>query len=391
MEHNQPSVLYIYPRFNDARDPTVGGAENRTAHLLDEASEAYDLSLLQVKPDSPIEEERSYENRYFEPLTPAFLTDLNPSYWIALYRELRAKEYDIVQVESLGGIVVALLLTALLRSEAAVVYGSHNVEAERVESALNPDLPFYKRLGAPIIIPILERIAVRYSDYIIAVSDRDKELFGEMYDIPLSKVFTVRSGTTPADLNQLEDRQVVRSRYNLDEDDIALVFHGTYENYANREALEAIRKRIVPELQENTSVLVFIAGNGIPSFDEDSIISVGFVPDLDSFLNAMDIAIVPLSSGAGTKLKIFDYMSVGLPIVATRKAIEGIEIEEGTDALVVEEVGQEFTAAVDDLIKNLERREKLGKQARILAENDYNWAKIGENLRDEYSQILSQP
>ena len=77
-------------------------------------------------------------------------------------------------MESLGGILVALLLNTLLQSEAAVIYGSHNVEAERVQSALNPNLPFYKRLGAPIIIPVLERIAVLYSDYIIAVSDRDR-------------------------------------------------------------------------------------------------------------------------------------------------------------------------------------------------------------------------
>lgn len=390
MAHNQPSVLYIYPRFNDARNPTAGGAENRTAHLLDEASEAYDLSLLQVKPESPIEEERPYENRYFEPLTPAFLTDLNPLYWIALYQELRAKEYDIVQVESLGGIIVALLLTVLLRSGAAVIYGSHNVEAERVKSALNPNLPFYKRLGAPIIIPILERIAVQYSDYIIAVSDRDKELFGEMYDIPLSKVFTVRSGTTPARLDQLEARRVVRSRYNLDKNDVALVFHGTYENYANREALEAIRGRIVPALQENTSISVFIAGNGMPSFDDDTVTSVGFVPDLDSFLHAMDIAIVPLSSGAGTKLKVFDYLSVGLPIITTRKGIEGIEIEEGTDAVVVEDVGPEFINAIECLIANPERRQALGERARTLAETEHSWESVGENLREEYRRIVCQ-
>jgi glycosyltransferase involved in cell wall biosynthesis len=381
--------LYVYPRFNDARDPTAGGAENRTAHLLDEASEVHDLSLLQAKPDPSVNVERPYENKYFKPLTPAFLTDLNPSYWIALYRALQEKEYDIVQVESLGGIIIALILTTILQSGSSVIYGSHNVEAERVQSALNPNLPFYKRLGAPIIIPALERIAVRYADYIIAVSNHDKKLFCEMYDVPVSKVFTVRSGTTPADLDQLDERQEVRSRHNLGEEDIALVFHGTYENYANREALEAIRERIMPGLQAKTSVSVFIAGNGMPSFENDRIMSVGFVSDLDSFLHAMDIAIVPLSSGAGTKLKVFDYMSVGLPIVTTKKGVEGIDITEGTDAIVVEDVDSEFITAIEELIENPSWRQTLGDQARILAETEYSWDTIGGELRDIYAQIIA--
>ena len=388
MSPDQPSILYIYPRFNDARDPTAGGAENRTAHLLQTTSEAYDLSLLQAKPESPIGENRPFKNIYFKPLTPAFLTDLNPSYWIALFRELRANEYEIVQVESLGGILIALLLCALIQSDATVVYGSHNVEAERVQSALNPNLSFYKRLGAPVIIPVLERIAVRYSDYVIAVSDRDRELFCEMYDIPGSKVFTVRSGTTPAGMGELENRKQVRSRYNLAEDDIALVFHGTYDNYANREALETIREGIVPEFEENTSIVVFIAGNGMPTFEHDTITCVGFVSDLDSFLSAMDIAIVPLSSGAGTKLKVFDYMSVGLPIVATSKGMEGIDARDGTDAIVVENLGPEFTTAIENLIKNTKCRQTVGEMARELAENKYNWDTIGDELRDVYSQIV---
>jgi glycosyltransferase involved in cell wall biosynthesis len=103
----------------------------------------------------------------------------------------------------------------------------------------------------------------------------------------------------------------------------------------------------------------------------------------------MDIAIVPLSSGAGTKLKVFDYMSVGLPIVTTKKGVEGIDITEGTDAIVVEDVDSEFITAIEELIENPSWRQTLGDQARILAETEYNWDTIGGELRDIYAQIIA--
>lgn len=386
MARDQPSILFVYPRFNDARDPSAGGAENRTAHLMCEASQAFDVSLLQVEPVSSFEGETPYTNTFFRRLTPAFLTDLNPFYWIALYRHLRSNEYDIVQVESLGGILMAILLTSLFAPESSVIYGSHNVEAERVASALNPDLPLYKRVGAPVVVPFLERIAVSYSDYVIAVSDNDRATFHQRYDVPLSKLVTVRSGTEPVNLDDLEDRDTVRSRYGLDEDDVALVFHGTYENYANREALELIRSQVVSGLGD--PIKVFVAGSGMPEFEEDSIVSIGFVPDLNSFLNAMDVAIVPLTSGGGTKLKIFDYMAMGLPIVATKKAMEGIDIDPGVDAIVVDSVGSDFVDAVRQIARDPLRRRELGRRTLELAEEEYSWSRIGERLRAVYGEML---
>lgn len=389
MSRDEACILYVYPRFNDARDPTAGGAENRTSHLLEEASKSFDVTLLQAEPDSQFQSERSYENMFFRAVTPAFLTDLNPFYWLALFRLLRSEDYDIVQVESLGGILVALCFVGLLCPDTIVIYGSHNVEVERVESALNPELPFYKRIGAPVVIPLLEGAAVRRSDAVIAVSDRDAKAFCERYSVPNSKLYTIRSGTTTVDLDGLKDRSAVREHHSLTEDEIALVFHGTYENYANREALDEIRTNILPALRDfDEPITVFVAGSGMPEFDDDAISSVGFVPDLDSFLNAMDIAIVPLKSGGGTKLKIFDYMAVGLPIVSTRKATEGIDIDERTDAIVVDEVNKQFKNAIIEIIQDPQLRESLSEHAYSRATSEYSWEGIGEQLRGTY-KILS--
>ena len=63
-------------------------------------------------------------------------------------------------------------------------------------------------------------------------------------------------------------------------------------------------------------------------------------------LNSSDIGIVPILHGGGTKLKIFDYMGVGLPIVTTKKGIEGIEAKNGQHAIIVDDVNEEFINAI---------------------------------------------
>jgi len=58
-----------------------------------------------------------------------------------------------------------------------------------------------------------------------------------------------------------------------------------------------------------------------PKFERANVRSFGFIKDLHQAISIADIALVPITSGGGTKLKIFDYMNAGLPIITTRKAL----------------------------------------------------------------------
>ncbi|NHW88881.1 MAG: glycosyltransferase family 4 protein [Archaeoglobales archaeon] len=73
----------------------------------------------------------------------------------------------------------------------------------------------------------------------------------------------------------------------------------------------------------------------MPKFEKDGI---KFLDDIYELLVASDIAIVPILSGSGTRVKIMDYLNVGLPIVTTKKGIEGIEAENGKHAIIVDDV-----------------------------------------------------
>ena len=111
-----------------------------------------------------------------------------------------------------------------------------------------------------------------------------------------------------------------------------------------------------------------MGGAGVPKFSLSNVRSIGFIPDLPAVLANVDIAIVPILHGSGTRLKMFDYMAARLPIVTTQKGAEGINIENREQAIIVDGVGAELINAIRFLIDNPEERKRIGASGRMLVE-----------------------
>ena len=71
----------------------------------------------------------------------------------------------------------------------------------------------------------------------------------------------------------------------------------------------------------------------------------GHVPDLAPWLARCCLSVAPLRYGAGVKGKVNLAMAHGLPVVATRAAVEGMHLRDGQDVLVADEASA-FAAAV---------------------------------------------
>ncbi len=93
-----------------------------------------------------------------------------------------------------------------------------------------------------------------------------------------------------------------------------------------------------------------LAGNGIEVH--------GFVEDIHPFLDGCRISVAPLRYGAGVKGKVNQSMAYGQPVVATPIAVEGMEIEAGSEALVSADP-QQFADEIVRLYRNPELWLKL--------------------------------
>jgi glycosyltransferase involved in cell wall biosynthesis len=175
----------------------------------------------------------------------------------------------------------------------------------------------------------------------------------------------------------------------LDPDSVIIVFHGTYSFPPNKEAIETIVDYVAPKFENDTSVLFVLYGSDVPKFERINVRSFGFVEDLHQAVSIADIALVPLRSGSGTKLKLFDYMNAGLPIITTRKGIEGVRVNDNEHVIIVD-IDKGMVDSIKYLVQNRQERERLGLNARRLAEDEYSWGVIGNTLDCTYRRVEKQ-
>jgi glycosyltransferase involved in cell wall biosynthesis len=85
---------------------------------------------------------------------------------------------------------------------------------------------------------------------------------------------------------------------------------------------------------------------------------VGYVPDLEPYLNGCRLSISPLRFGAGVKGKVNQSMSYGLPVVASPVSVEGMSLAHQENILVAD-TADEFAQAVIRLYTDDELWQRL--------------------------------
>ncbi len=112
----------------------------------------------------------------------------------------------------------------------------------------------------------------------------------------------------------------------------------------------------------------------------------GFVSDVRPAYERAAVVIAPLLASAGTNIKIIEAMAMGKAIVSTPGGINGLDLVSGRDLLVAGR-GEEFAAAIRNLVENPERRRALEGQARKTAEEKYDWRTIGLAQKALYEEL----
>jgi GT2 family glycosyltransferase/glycosyltransferase involved in cell wall biosynthesis len=130
-----------------------------------------------------------------------------------------------------------------------------------------------------------------------------------------------------------------------------IVFVGGYQHAPNVDAVQYFVAEIMPLLRQHLPGVRFYAvGSKTPteilSLASEDVIINGFVKDLSPLLDQMRVSVAPLRYGAGIKGKIGTAMAVGLPVVATPLAAEGMSLADGENILVADGAEQLADAIV---------------------------------------------
>lgn len=165
-----------------------------------------------------------------------------------------------------------------------------------------------------------------------------------------------------------------------------VIFVGNYNYLPNREAAFLIARRLAPALAEAKFLLIG-SNPPIEAAGASNVRCTGYVKDLRSLLETAAVCIAPLAKGSGTRLKILTYLAAGRAVVATTKACEGLEVQDGVQLLIRDDE-EGFLAAVRSLLHDAGLRSQLGANGRLLVERKYDWRLYVDWLRELGTEIV---
>ncbi|MGA3397586.1 MAG: glycosyltransferase [Acetobacteraceae bacterium] len=132
---------------------------------------------------------------------------------------------------------------------------------------------------------------------------------------------------------------------------LRLLFVGTLGYFPNTDAALFLCGEVLQVLRRLTDrvIVIDVAGAGDTSALRDlarnpEVTLHGYLEDLAPLYTAADMAVVPLRSGGGTRIKILEAFAYGVPVVATRLAAEGIAVTDG-DHLLLADDAESFARA----------------------------------------------
>ena len=222
-----------------------------------------------------------------------------------------------------------------------------------------------------------ETAAIKRFHHIVAVSEEDKRL---MVGVDPQSITVVPTGVDLQQFRRAENSPALNHE---------VMFLGAMDWEANVDAVNYFCEKIWLRVLSNIPDAKFriVGRNPHPSVKKlasDSVEVTGTVPSVIDYLKMAAVVVVPLRIGGGTRLKIYEAMSMGKAIVSTAIGAEGLDVHDGKD-IVLSEEPQEFARQIINLLENAAARERMGRAA-IQTASKYDWSIIA----DRFEKVLWQ-
>ena len=299
---------------------------------------------------------------------------------IGRYRSaaMRALLGELVQRERFDAVVCDFLTPApnLPDMEKAILF-QHNVEtmiwkrhaknaATRIERA-------YLRLQERRIQEY-EQEMCRKARRIIAVSDIDAQLMQSMFGV--RDIYVTPTGVDTEYFAPPPQTAAVAD----------LVFLGSMDWLPNIDGMRYFQTSILPLLRrERPDCSVTIVGRNpareiLRLAEADPKITVtGTVPDVRPHLWGARISIVPLRIGGGTRLKIYESMAAGIPVVSTTVGAEGLDVSH-PENIRIADTPDAFAEQCLELLRREDARIRCAQAGRRLVVDRFGWDSIARHF-----------
>ncbi|MBF0110503.1 MAG: glycosyltransferase [Magnetococcales bacterium] len=258
-----------------------------------------------------------------------------------------------------------------------VILFTHNVEQEIFQRRMEIATAWWERWlwrNQYQKMRRLEQTMVPLFPRILTVSERDTLFFRTDPGHP-----DVRTIPTGVDFERLPWRPPAEPP--------EVVFIGSMDAHQNVEGVQWFLRDIWPHLSQRVpDARIRVIGRHPPrsltsAHEHDPrVIFTGWVADVAKESRQGRLLAVPLRVGGGTRIKIYEAMALGLPVVSTAVGAEGLELTPGIHYLEADHP-LAFADAVATLLEDRQKCLELSQAARKQVENCCGWKRAAEVLR----------
>ena len=166
-----------------------------------------------------------------------------------------------------------------------------------------------------------------------------------------------------------------------------VLFIGSFVHPPNVEGAIRLATGIFPEVRaRHAAVRLKIVGDAPPAavreLSGQGIVVTGRVDDVRPYLDRAAVVAAPLRLGRGTRVKVLEALAAGKALVATPRALAGVDVVPGEHVLAAT-TDAEIRDAVLVLLDSPDRRRRLGGAARAWALENLRW----EDRAAEYESL----
>jgi len=397
-------ILWVCPFF---LHPTNRGGQIRTLGTLRELNQHHEVHFAALNPPENTEgpaRSKEYCSRHVAiphlppkrgtlAIVPQLLASLFNPVPLAVARyasaDLRRAVETLIRDQNYDVIVCDFLAAApnMPDMRRSVLF-QHNVETTICERHVAQARSWLKRgfyaMQASKMRAYEARIC-QAAQFVIAVSSTDADRIKSMFQV--DRVLSVPTGV-----------DVDFYRRNLETPITAdLIFSGSMDWLANVDAMEYFLREVFPLIrQKRPETTITIAGRSpaaslVKAAEEAGNVTVtGTVPDIRPYLWSARVSIIPLRIGGGTRLKVYECMAAGLPIVSTTIGAEGLDYMPGKDLLLAD-TPAEFAEACLRLLDDSAARKQMASNAQQMVEERFSWktaARAFESILEQCSRSV---
>lgn len=360
------SILSISPFI---AHPLIHGSVTRTYHLNRFLSRQNRLSFVYrggTRGDMPDFGEQAIPNR-----SALWQQIISPQLISKLTKLGQSQQFDLILANHLWSGLHGALLSR--RLGVPLIFDNHNVEYVRFQKTESKLWP---------AIWLLERWVCRQAARVLAVSESDREKLQAYLRQDQKPIEIIENGVDIAALHALSpDIEGTRAELGIGENELFLLFFGSFTYKPNQSAVATLCTEIVPRLaQRGISGKLILIGAGTPNLIQDKsnhaiqILHLGFVDDLYRYVKSADVVVVPLSAGSGTRFKILESIACCRPVVSTTIGAEGIAAEDCQPFLQICDDWDNFVEATIQAANN-----KATNLPSAFAER-YDWQRIVDRI-----------